>query len=82
MADKLVIEQNLKFKGQVTLEALLIFFCLFILLLGCFKIFFWANQRFVLRQRDYEATRVDAGSSDSGKEVDESKYPKLNIFGE
>lgn len=67
--------------GQVTLELALIFICLVLLLFGSLKIFFWANDRFVSRQKGYEATRVDAGSSDPGAEVDESAYPKLNIFG-
>lgn len=68
--------------GQVTLELALTFICLLFLLLGGLKIFFWANERFVFRQKGYEATRVTAGSSNPGIGVDESGYPKLNIFGE
>lgn len=74
-------------KGQVTLEIALALTCIFLLLLGSMKIFLWANNRFIIRQEDYESDptkgRVAAGSSGSGAEVivDESAYPKLDIFG-
>lgn len=68
-------------KAQVTLEIALGLVCVFILLFGAVKIFMWANNRFIMRQEDYEKTRVTAGSSNPGLEVDESAYPKLDIFG-
>lgn len=34
-----------------------------VLLVGTIKLFVWINQRYILRQRAYEATRVQAGSA-------------------
>lgn len=70
----------LSLTGQVSLEIALSLICVFLLLGGSLAIFLWANNRFILRQEDYEKTRVEAGSNEPGKEIDESKYPKLDIF--
>lgn len=70
--------------GQITLELAASFICVFLLLWGSFQVFLWVSKRFVVRQEDYETTRVSAGSNNPGVEVDESnlaKYPKLNILG-
>lgn len=67
-------------RGQVSLEITIAFIALFILLLGSVKIFVWLNEQMVLRQEDYESTRVAGGSSNSEVQVDESDYPKLDIF--
>lgn len=86
MADKLVEK-----RGQVTLEMTLALACVFLLLMGTFKVFFWVNQRLVLRQEDYESRgnnsaeygRVKAGSA--SEEVSIPKYgssERLDIFKE
>lgn len=69
-------------KGQSSLELTVALIAAFILLLGTVKLFVWVNERMVLRQEDYEATRVAAASDNPGVEVDESAYPLLDIFGE
>lgn len=61
--------------AQVSLEIALSLICILLLLLGTLKVCLWVNQRFVLRQRDFETTRTNLGSVPS-----ESGYPKLNIF--
>ena len=68
-------------RAQVSLELALAFISIFLLLFGTLNLFFWMNERLVLRQRDYEETRVKAGAHHAGIRVDESNYPKLNIFG-
>ena len=72
-------------KAQVSLELSIALISVLILLLGSLNVFVWVNQRLVWRQRDYEDTRVKAGSTtlDSTLEeiqVDESAYPKLDAF--
>ena len=76
-------------KAQATIELTLAFICFFLLLFGTLKIFIWMNERMVRRQQDYEATRVAAGKlepgqtlEDVGADLDESDYPRLDIFGE
>lgn len=68
-------------KAQVSLEIALSLICVFILLLGTLKVFVWVNSRLVMRHEDYEETRVRAGRRSSMVGLDESKYPKLDIFG-
>ena len=70
------------FKAQSTLEITVALVAVFILLLGSTKVFVWVNEQMVLRQEGYESTRVAAGSTNPGVQVDESGYPLLNIFGE
>lgn len=67
-------------QAQVSLELALVLICVFLLLLGSLKVFFWVNERLVKRQRDFETSRVSAGSSGSEVLVDESGYPDLKIF--
>jgi len=73
--------RGFKKKSQVSLELTASLIVLFILIGGIVKIFLWVNKRMVLRQELYEQGRVDAGSA-GAEPVDESLFPKLNIFGE
>ena len=71
-------------KAQASIEVTLAFICFMILLFGSVKIFIWLNERMVLRQEDFEASRVEAGNigvGDPGVYINESNYPKLDIFG-
>jgi len=71
--------------AQVSLELAASLVVVFILLFGALQLFLWMNKSLVQRQKDYEAQRVTAGNSGSEVQVDESdqsKYPKLNIFGQ
>jgi hypothetical protein len=79
-------------RGQSSLEMSAALILVLILLVGAVKLFLWLNASLVYRQSDYEKSRVAAGStpltgvsltsqSDTkGVEVDESAYPKLDIF--
>ena len=73
--------QSSKVCGQATLEVTVALIAVFILLLGTTQIFFWLNERMVLRQKAYESSRVAAGSSSSEIQVDESAFSLLDIFG-
>ncbi len=66
--------------GQASLELALSVICIFLLLLGALKIFVWVNSRLVTRQELYEESRISAGSDDPGKQIDDSDFPKLDIF--
>ena len=71
--------------AQATIEVTLAFVCVLILLFASVKIFIWMAERMVQRQEDYEATRIQAASINTGEPgvyVNESNYPKLDIFGE
>ncbi|MDO9574698.1 MAG: hypothetical protein Q7I94_06850 [Candidatus Contubernalis sp.] len=72
-------------RAQVSLELAASLVVVFILLFGALQVFFWMNKSLVQRQQDYETQRVTAGNSGSEVQVDETdetKYPKLNIFGQ
>jgi len=75
---------NKKIKAQVSLELAFAFFCIFILIIAAVKLSTWLIGRMVVRQEDYENSRVSASSPGSlGREVDEnasSRYPKLKFF--
>ena len=75
---------NKKMKAQVSLELAFAFICIFILIIAAVKLSTWLIGRMVVRQEDYEGSRVSAGSPGSlGWEVDENaspKYPKLKFF--
>lgn len=71
-------------EAQSSLELAASLIVVFILLFGSLQVFIWANKRLVQRQKDYEAQRLTAGNSGAEVKVDESdqtKYPKLDIFG-
>lgn len=68
--------------AQSSLELAASLVVIFILLFGSLQVFFWVNKRLVQRQKDYESQRVTAGNSGSEVKVDETNYPKLNIFGQ
>jgi len=75
--------KRIKAKGQASLELAASFICILLLLWASFKVFLWVTERFVVRQEDYEASRVSAGDYNPGVEVNESnvaKYPRLNVF--
>ena len=70
-------------RGQVSLELGAAFLCVFILLLASVKLCTWAVGRMVVRQEDFEGSRVEAGSTNIGVEVDESdsaRYQELHFF--
>lgn len=76
-----------KVKAQVSLELATAFLCVFILLLASVKMCTWVMSRVVVRQEDYEASRLQAGDADANQnqevQVDESdlkKYPELHFF--
>lgn len=48
-------------KAQATLELALSLICVLLLLLGALKVFIWVNSRMVMRQEDYEDSRLRAG---------------------
>ncbi len=50
-------------RGQSTLETLVTFIVLVLLFGGIFNIWIWANNQIVRRQVDYNASRVQAGTS-------------------
>ena len=68
--------------GQASLELAASLVAVFILLFGALQVFLWVNKRLAQRQQDYEVKRVEAANSSSEVQVDESKYPKLDIFGQ
>ena len=76
-------------RAQASIETAMAFIGVLILLLGSLKIFLWLNERLIVRQQNYEATRVKAGSVtlNSGSDVwDEVRWKeppkKLDIFDE
>ena len=48
-------------KGQVSLEIALVFVAVLLFLLGMLRVFFWANNDLVARQKDYLQTRDEQG---------------------
>jgi hypothetical protein len=78
------LELNKKSRAQVSLELAFAFICIFILIIAVVKLSTWLIGRMVVRQEDYENTRVEAGTPGSlGREVGEdasSRYPKLKFF--
>jgi hypothetical protein len=70
-------------KAQSSLEMVIALICVLILLLGSVKIFSWANNSMVLRQQEYDSTRVSAGSAGAGSgPVDDgdASVPALNAI--
>lgn len=70
------------FKGQVILEMTAALIVLFVLVVGAFRLFRWVNNRMVLRQEEYDKTRIEAGSGTKEVLVDESALPELDILGD
>lgn len=58
-----------KNKAQVSLELAGAIICIFILLLASVKLCTWAVGRMVVRQENFENSRVEAGSTIIGEEV-------------
>lgn len=66
-------------RAQVSLELSISLIAACILLVASVKLFVWLNNRFILRQQDYEAGRV----GNTGQLVDDSnveRYKRLEIF--
>lgn len=55
---KVVRKLRASLKSQSTLELTVALIAVFILLLGAIRLFIWLNERMVLRQEAFEATRV------------------------
>lgn len=78
----------MKTKAQGSLELAIAITCVLLLLLGSLKVFFWMNERFILRQEGYEGSGVISAnvnypmSNQPEVQVDESSFPKLNILGD
>lgn len=49
--------------GQASLELTVALILVMLLLVGSIKVFVWLNERMVMRQLDFERTRVAAGST-------------------
>jgi len=76
-----------KNKAQVSLELATAFICAFILLLASVKMCTWVMSRVVVRQEDFEASRLEAGDPEVNQnqevqvdETDPEKYPELHFF--
>jgi len=74
-----------KSKAQVSLEMAIALIGVMVILFASINVFVWLNKRLVMRQRDYENTRVAAGnapmqSTANEIQVDESGYSKLYMF--
>ena len=50
-------------RGQATLELTVALIIVMLLLVGAVKTFVWLNERMVMRQQDFESSRVAAGST-------------------
>lgn len=86
MADAKAVKNKPLFgnAAQASLEISFAMICALLVLFGSFRIFLWVNEQMANREEDYENQRVLAGSVGSfftSIEVDESRYPKLDIFG-
>ena len=68
-------------RGQASLEMTVALMGAILLLLGSLKVFLWTAERLITRQQNYEATRVEAGSSEPGQGWEEPSEP-LRIFNE
>jgi Flp pilus assembly protein TadG len=71
-------------RGQATVEMTVAMLGALILIFGSFKVFLWLNERYVRRQRAYEATRTQAASTgpSTAKPVWWREPEKLNLFNE
>ena len=68
--------------AQASLEMAIAIACILILFLASIRLFFWLNQRLVLRQEAYENTRVSATDENRTTQlyVNESGMPKLRLL--
>ncbi|MCX5704002.1 MAG: hypothetical protein NT066_05905 [Candidatus Omnitrophica bacterium] len=80
---------KIRAKAQASLEMAIAIVSVLLLLLGCLRVFFWVNQRFVLRQEAYESMAVEAANTapnpiweterQQEMQVDDSALPKLDL---
>lgn len=72
-----------KANGQASLELATAIICIFLILIASAKLCTWAIGRMVVRQEDFENTRIIAANTNIGVEVDESsptRYQDLHFF--
>ena len=50
-------------RAQASMEMTVAMICAMLLMLGCFKMWLWMNERLIARQQEYNATRVAAASN-------------------
>ena len=67
-------------KAQASVEMAVAIVSVLILFLGAILLFFWLNQRLLLRQQAYEDTRESATNTTSEVQVDEASFPTLNLL--
>lgn len=70
-------------RAQVSLEIATALICIFILLLASVKLCAWLVGRMVVRQEDFESTRVNAGIENIEVPVNETntaRYQNLDFF--
>ena len=68
-------------KAQASVEMAVAIVSVLILFLGTILLFFWINQRLLLRQQAYEDTRESATNITREMQVDESLFPELELLG-
>lgn len=76
-----MINNKIKYSGQVTMETAAAVIAVFVFFLGILQIFSWFSSVLVKRQQYYQTSRVNAASADDGV-VGDFTYspPALNIF--
>jgi len=67
-------------KAQASVEMAVAIVSVLILFLGTILLFFWINQRLLLRQQAYEDTRESATNTTSEVQVDEASFPQLRLL--
>lgn len=73
---------NLNKTAQASIETTLALICLFVLLLGSFRLYIGLTRRIVARDQEYEDRRVASGSSYTSAEIDDNmpKDREIHIF--
>lgn len=67
-------------RAQASMEMTVAMICAMLLMLGCFKMWMWMNQRLIARQQAYDASRVAAGSDiNPGGWTDTASSVPLNL---
>ena len=67
-------------RGEASMEMTLALIGALLLLFGSVKIFLWLNERAVVRQQNYEATRLQAASGANPQVQWQEPSEKLEIF--
>jgi len=66
-------------KGQGILEMTFVIILMTLMIGGILNIWFWANNRIVARQRQYNASRVVAGTSSDTYQLLLPNYTQANL---